>query len=46
MPRHADEQLIKKTYYKLALKYHPDKNPDENADEFFKTVTMGYHVLS
>lgn len=43
----ADEQEIKKSYRKMAMKYHPDKNPgDKAAEEKFKEAAEAYDVLS
>jgi molecular chaperone DnaJ len=43
----ADENAIKRAYRKLAMKYHPDRNPDDKAaSENFREVTEAYEVLS
>jgi len=42
----ADDADIKRAYRKLALKYHPDRNPDDKfAEDKFKQVTEAYRVL-
>jgi len=44
--RQVDEEEIKKAYRKLALQYHPDRNPgNAEAEEYFKEAAEAYEVL-
>lgn len=45
--RDADIETIKRAYRRLALQYHPDRNPgNKEAEERFKEITEAYEVLS
>ena len=45
--RNASEADIRKAYRKLAMQYHPDRNPnDKQAEERFKEINEAYQVLS
>ena len=44
--KNATEDEIKKAYRKIAIKYHPDRNPDDkSAEEKFKEAAEAYDVL-
>ena len=47
VPRGASAEDIKKSYRKLAMKHHPDRNPDnKQSEEQFKEAKEAYEVLS
>ena len=46
VPSYATKKEIKAAYRKLALKYHPDRNPDEQAKQKFLEISKAYEILS
>ena len=42
----ASEDEIKKSYKKLALKYHPDRNKESDAESKFKEISDAYQILT
>jgi molecular chaperone DnaJ len=44
--RSADEQALKKAFRRLAMQYHPDRNPAPEAKEHFQELQEAYEVLS
>jgi curved DNA-binding protein CbpA len=46
IPEYSDINTIKKAFRQLALRYHPDRNPDPEAAETFKSLLKTYEILS
>ncbi len=46
IPEYSDIYLVKKSFRQLALKYHPDRNPDPLVSEKFKTIVKVYEILN
>lgn len=46
VPPTAKLEDITKAYRRLAMKYHPDRNPDEKNESLFRKVQEAYDVLS
>ena len=46
VPRNSEDKVIKKAYRKIAMKYHPDRNPDDKgAEAKFKEAAEAYETL-
>ena len=44
--RSANDEQLKKSFRRLAMKFHPDRNPDAEAQEKFKEAKEAYEMLS
>ena len=45
LPKNSNINDIKKKYKQLALKWHPDRNKEENAESKFKEISEAYEIL-
>uniref|UniRef100_A0A8C7IT70 DnaJ homolog subfamily B member 9 n=1 Tax=Oncorhynchus kisutch TaxID=8019 RepID=A0A8C7IT70_ONCKI len=46
VPQSATDRQVKKTFHKLAMTYHPDRNKSPNAEKIFREIAEAYEVLS
>ena len=46
VPRNASEEVVRKSFRKLAMEYHPDRNKDDGASQKFQEINEAYQVLS
>jgi molecular chaperone DnaJ len=46
VPRNATPEEVKKAFRKLAMKYHPDRNSNDDAHDRFKEINEAYEILS
>lgn len=46
IPRNASDRQIKKSFRKMAVKYHPDKNKSKDAEEKFREVAQGKKLVN
>jgi curved DNA-binding protein CbpA len=46
VPRDATERQVRAAYRRLAMRYHPDRHPDERTSERMRGVNEAWHILS
>ena len=48
IPRNASKDVIRRAFYKMAMQWHPDRNPDNlaKAEAMMKKINAAYHLLN
>lgn len=46
IPRDASEPEVRQAYRRLAMRYHPDRHPDERTNERMRSLNEAWHILS